>query len=312
MLETLKDGLTSHAVIFEDLQTKSLNHIDLLGKSDSKDPSPLKSTSATVILTENGSHSKGPRKESNVAKVDEGSHTSVQSLSENKEATTGVSAEVGEAETEESQPREEENTTNSGEMMAEELRATESVSIEAVQREGDVAGTVKELETPVEETQTVESTNETVESVAKQEVMSTEVMSTEGVCTPAAAEDASKGPTTNMNEQSVEAETRPVDETLQQTKSEEEDKASLVTSEDAVNEKENDLKLDQSKSCTTSQAELNKAPSAAMGSTSSLGKREGNSQMVEKIEIDHSTGQSQASLVEAVEKATPPPVVTNT
>jgi hypothetical protein len=49
-------------------------------------------------------------------------------------------------------------------------------------------------------------------------------------------------------------------------------------------------------------------------SKSSLDKMEG-VQMVEKMEIDHSTGQSQASLVEAVEKASQepqtPPVTAN-
>ena len=61
-----------------------------------------------------------------------------------------------------------------------------------------------------------------------------------------------------------------------------------------------------SKSCTNSQTSL---AHTLLRSKSSLDKIEG-VQMVEKMEIDHSTGQSQASLVEAVEKESQAPPVT--
>ena len=321
LLDPWKDGktfLTSHAVIFEDLQTKSLSHIELLGKSDDKELSPLKSMSATVILSQQALHGKEKKHDAeSQVKGDEGARTSVPALTENKTATAevlSVTTEAKEEAAEESLPEKEvKKTANNGEMMTEELCATESETVETAQTEASgVAGTVKEVEstkTSVEEVQTVESTSKTLESPAKEEVTPTE-----GESKPAATADHEEvntaieevptaTHTSTENEHSVETETHHVDETPLQTKSEE-DKASEKSEDTAVGrepeEKEtadSAVKLGQSKSCTTSQAELNRAPSAAT---------------VEKVEIDHSTGQSQASLVEAVEKATPPPVVTNT
>ena len=81
------------------------------------------------------------------------------------------------------------------------------------------------------------------------------------------------------------------------------EEATAATTEATVTSDDDDNKS----GLHTSQAELN--TSTVTKSKASLEKTEGN-RMVEKIEIDHSTGQSQSSLVEAAEKATPQILVT--
>ena len=103
--------------------------------------------------------------------------------------------------------------------------------------------------------------------------------------------------------QQTEEERPPSVTTKEEGKGGSKEEATVATTEATVTSDDDDNKS----GLRTSQAELN--TSTVTESKASLEKTEGN-RMVEKIEIDHSTGQSQSSLVEAAEKATPQILVT--
>ena len=150
-------------------------------------------------------------------------------------------------------------------------------------------------------TETTEDTPTTEASANNEVITTTTLTTTETTSDIHVAESTDEIQMTSKNSESQIVQTATTTTTTTTTTTGEEEVATYNSTDlQIAGGKETDA---PPQSCTTSHTDLHSNAVSTTRSKSSLSKTSESTPMIEKIEIDHSTGQSQASLVEAVEKA---------